>query len=281
MSVVLGSGGLAVSSGKSVGAGVGASGGVPGLFTGSGIPSTPPPFIGAIYFDTSGRGMYVSDGSTLVTDWKQYVSALHKFHGVIYEEFEVYTSGDDLFKDNNTGAGTNAVALNMSGGVLLMTTGNAAGNENCISYTSGNIGMLNRASKRDIFMCKPSTTTSTIFYMGESSEINSLSGTATSLGFEVNSANAQPTHWYITQNNAGTVTRTDTGIVVDTTSFHRFEIYWDNTGANVTFYIDGVSVGTFGTFAVAVAVQYRLRTVTGGVQTGQVHMFGAVIPRGF
>ena len=279
MSVILGGGGIVVSTNKGVGAGVGASGGVPGLFTGSGFPTTAPPYIGALYFDTTNGSFYVSQGSLQPSDWNEIVGVLHRFRIAYYEEFVFYTSGAGLFADHNTGSGTNTIITGLGGGMLQMQTGNAAGNENCISFTAGNIAVLNKANKRVMFIVQPSTATSTICFVGESNQTDSLAAGANSLGFELNSSNAQPTHWYITQVNNGTITRTDTGTVADLAATHRYEMQWDSTGANCIFYIDGVSQGTLGTLASNVSPQIRLRTVTGGVQTLIVGAFTAVVAR--
>jgi hypothetical protein len=66
------------------------------------------------------------------------------------------------------------------------------------------------------------------------------------IGFRF-STNASDAHWMAIANNAGVQTATDTGVSVDTTAPHLFEVRSSSSGATLTYYIDGVLKATITT----------------------------------
>lgn len=136
----------------------------------------------------------------------------------------------------------------------LLTTQGSVDNTPATAYDGsttpvGSTGTLGTA----VFSCKFSSTLTQTRWIGFTDALLGAPGTAMNtntpaanvLGFIQSNTLSAPTHWFaVAQTDATHQTLVDTGIVADTTR-HAFAFV--KSGGTVTFYIDGVQVGTIST----------------------------------
>ena len=280
MPIIIGGGGVvAGGSGGASGVQKGVNGGVPGLIIGAGIPTTTPPSAGYLYFDTTNKALYCSLVATNSESWNLVDEMLHENYAQFYDEFFTFNN-NDVWTMNNTGGGSTTIVTNMSGGQLNLHTGNIANNERGIALNSGNVFTLNAASQRTSIREHPGQNTDTAIVFGMSNNVDPTLSSAGiyALFIEYNTGNAVPQDWYICVNNNGTLTRTDTGIVVDATAVHTWEIVISQDGTTASFYRDDVLAGTQPVPAQPANLIARCRTLTSANKDFFLHSFTVARP---
>jgi hypothetical protein len=197
--------------------------------------------------NTSDANKPVSTATQTALDLKENI--LHPSDGFKIKEHwlattAVGTNGWTLTTNSGTVGTTASVGSGTIMGIARMGTLTSATAAPVLSLGNGNSFVMNGLEHTFETHCKiANLSTVSEEFIWRLGYQNTTTGTLTSHGIFFEYDRLTSTNWRIRTLQGGTGTATDTGVAVDT-NWNTFKIVVNSAATSVTFYINGVSVGT-------------------------------------